>query len=639
MGESTTTKSSHSSLESSLESSFTPTTKVPHHDHKSNNAYANTKTYIRGVNVGGWLMAERFITPYLFAVNSCHLQGSLCWYPGQMGAPSNLTLTSAVNAKNGTQVRGADTITEEPLYGYDPQTSYHTLCDPTICQPVLPVITKEPTDYHPQVSLAGTKDYPVDEWTLGETLRAAVGGLTTARRYMERHWDTFVVEQNFADLADAGVTHLRIPMSYWIRRDEEDYNVPQHANDDDPYISGGWPYFVRACGWARKYNLTVWPDLHGAPGSENGFDNSGHFLGRSSCSGWDQSPQNVQLTLDILTDLAEAIRAQGLDDVVTGFGILNEPFADCDADVLRNYYNQALSMLRSTLGEHVSVFVGDMFRGFRFNDGAFWIDAEEHHDTYLDSHPYHVFFEQGRAFTPRQHIAYVCRSNTGEVKECCYEDAPNNTVPSHGISRIIGEWSGAYDTLPTAMVPYLMKGISTFGQAPFINRTLSRERKDFLRHFVEAQMVAYEARDAGVSSGWLFWNFKMEGGAFAEWDFLRGVKEGWMPPIPEPHVASEDLYGSCYEIYNRTNDDYSLVVDEFPDPRTLDWTQWQGWDANDDFVMSDPNIPNAPYYGPPRPWYIRMLFPMMLAGLFVFVLRRWQTRKRRESVGYTELKV
>jgi len=87
-----------------------------------------------------------------------------------------------------------------------------------------------------------------------------------------------------------------------------------------------------------------------------------------------------------------------------------------------------------------------------------------------------------------------------------------------------------------------------------------------------------------------------------------------MPPIPEPNVPSEDLYGSCLDIYNRTDDEYNLIVNEYPDPRTLDWSQWQGWDANDDFVMSDPLIPNT-HYGPPQPWYIRMLIPMFLAAL------------------------
>lgn len=266
---------------------------------------------------------------------------------------------------------------------------------------------------------------------------------------------------------------------------------------------------MRAAKWCRRLGLTIWADLHGAPGSENGFDNSGIFKGVSTCKGWDENPANVERTVNILTDIAHGIVEDGLQDVVTGFGVLNEPFVDCDQTVVRNYYDQALSILRTTLGSHVSVFVGDTFRTDRFNDG-FWTDAEVHHDTYLDSHPYHVFFEQGRSFTPRQHIAYVCRHDASSVEDCCWEDPPNNTIPSEGISRIIGEWSGAYDALPTAMTPFIMKRIETAGQAPYLNRVLSTERKEFLRNFVEAQMVAYEARDVGISSGWLFWNFKME---------------------------------------------------------------------------------------------------------------------------------
>jgi glucan 1,3-beta-glucosidase len=454
----------------------------------------NKKKYIRGVNLGGWLMAERFIAPYLFAVNSCHLQGSLCWYPGQMGAPENLTAL-AFNAT-------AMNETARPLAG-PPDNPYrdsiNTLCDPHVCKPILSVKAKKPTDYNER-GWRPFMDYPVDEWTLGETLRTSVGGFEMAQKYMERHWDAFLTYDDLHNLKKAGVTHLRIPISYWIRGD---------ILQGEPYIPGGWPYFVRAAKWCRKLGLVIWADLHGAPGSENGFDNSGIFKGVSSCQGWDQNPANVERTVNILTDIAQGIVEEGLEDVVRGFGVLNEPFVDCDQGVVRNYYDQAFSILRNTLGEDVSVFVGDTFRSNRFND-RFWTDSNLHHDTYLDSHPYHVFFEQGRSFTPRQHIAYVCRHDTNDVKECCWEDPPNNTIPSKGISRIIGEWSGAYDALPTAMTPYIMKQIEVTGRAPYLNRTLSRERKEFLRNFVEAQMVAYEARDTGISSGWLFWNFKME---------------------------------------------------------------------------------------------------------------------------------
>jgi glucan 1,3-beta-glucosidase len=456
----------------------------------SNNNHDRPREWVRGVNIGGWLLAENFISPYLFAVNSCHLQGSLCVYPGQIGLDDR---DDSVYAPNGEAVH---------------------YCDPNICKPELVVRAKEPTDYHLIKGLPGSSlgindsgmQYPVDEYTLGKLLRSSPGGLDTATKYMERHWDTFLSYDDLKALKQNGVTHLRIPMGYWIRGKNGLSLV-----DGEPFIPGGWKYFVRAAHWCRELGLTVWADLHGAPGSENGFDNSGRYTGKSTCVGWSEHASRVQRTLDILTDLAHGIVEDGIDDVVTGFGVLNEPFVDCDQDVLRNYYDDAFTILRGILGEDTAVFVGDSFRAYKFNDGEFWLNPAVYHDTYLDSHPYHVFFEQGRSFTPRQHIAYICRHDTQGVRDCCYEDGEAKLVPSQGITRLTGEWSGAYDRLPTALTPQLMKGIADYGILPQMNRTLSPARKAFLRNFVEAQMVAYEAADSGgISSGWLFWNFKME---------------------------------------------------------------------------------------------------------------------------------
>eukprot|EP00934_Nitzschia_sp_Nitz4_P007610 Nitzschia sp. Nitz4//scaffold87_size112219//98155//100063//NITZ4_004089-RA/size112219-snap-gene-0.96-mRNA-1//-1//CDS//3329559414//7600//frame0 len=569
------------------------------------------KRWIRGVNVGGWLMAERFLTPYLFAVNSCHLKGDMCWYPGQVGRHSNPEL-------------------------YDPDN----LCDPTKCRPIRPLrVMDGNADYHPR-NARPYYDYPVDEYTLGQTFanNAVRNALptktnqTVAQMYMERHWDTYVTKQDLIDLRNAGVTHMRVPMSYWIRGD---------VRDNEPWITGGWPYFVRFAKWTREVGgLEIWADLHGAPGSENGFDNSGQYLGYSTCDGWGKHPENVKRTVEILTDIAQGIADEGLTDVVTGFGLINEPFLDCDPEVVRDYYDQGLQIVRDIMGPKTSVFVGDTFMAWNFNDG-FWTDSEKHYDTYLDSHPYHVFFEKGRAFTPKQHIAYVCRHNFEETVSCCYDDPPTNKEPSSGISRIIGEWSAAFDVLPTALTPFLMKSIAKDGVVPLLNRTLSPARMEFMRHFVEAQMVAYEAKASGVTSGWLFWNFKTEGGAFIEWDFLRGIREGWIPNIPLPTVASEDLYGSCYDIYDRTNDEYEAVVNEYPDPHTLDWSQWQGWDATDDFVLSDPNIPTFDYYQTPQQsWDLHLLIPALIVftGLLFTMRRRLPFFPKGDRDTYEQLK-
>jgi hypothetical protein len=75
------------------------------------------------------------------------------------------------------------------------------------------------------------------------------------------------------------------------------------------------------------------------------------------------------------------------------------------------------------------------------------------------------------------------------------------------------------------------------------------------------------------------------GGAFAEWDFLRGIREGWIPRIPPPHVSSVDLYGSCYDVLFQTKDDMS-IVNEFPDPSSLDLNNWQSIPISDDVVVS-----------------------------------------------------
>lgn len=98
-------------------------------------------------------------------------------------------------------------------------------------------------------------------------------------------------------------------------------------------------------------------------------------------------------------------------------------------------------------------------------------------------------------------------------------------------------------------------------------------------------MVTYEAKSSGLSRGWFYWNFKVEGGAFAEWDYLRGVREGWIQRT-ERGVASVDRFGTCEDILMRTDDNIA-IVHEFPDPKSFpEGANWQGVAINDDLVVS-----------------------------------------------------
>jgi Endoglucanase len=396
------------------------------------------KSWIRGVNLGGLFLLERFITPYFFALTTCHLKGDFHFYPQQIDAPPNTSSLYKLLDSNATDHE---------------------------CVPVTP--------------------YPVDEWTL----TAAFGNKSIAKQYLEIHYDNFVTKQDIDFLKQSGVTYLRVPLGHWITG---------NIADDEPYVDGGWPYFKRLVEWCREAGIQVWPDIHTAPGSQNGFDNSGHLLSGPTCHGWDMDDasakeynatllsmtmglgvpgddevvlsKNVKRSLDIVNEITMAIAKDNMTDVVTGFGVLNEPFANCDMGVVRKFDSLALDIVKRNMGSQTSIYIGDVFNASKWNDG-WWTEAR-FKGTYLDSHYYHVFDERPRHLSPRQHIALVCQKNRRDTVACCYQDKGNRTIPSMGMSRIIGEWSVSVDTLVCDKLDVVMSGIRTTGMYDMICKLL-----------------------------------------------------------------------------------------------------------------------------------------------------------------------
>ena len=84
-----------------------------------------------------------------------------------------------------------------------------------------------------------------------------------------------------------------------------------------------------------KIRRTCLVDLHTAPGSQNGFDNSGH----TGDALWDKSMANVNRTLRVVDQIATKVAEDdALSSVTTGFGLLNEPDAGIDYWRMLNYY-------------------------------------------------------------------------------------------------------------------------------------------------------------------------------------------------------------------------------------------------------------------------------------------------------------
>lgn len=498
-------------------------------------------SWIRGVNLGGWLVLERYITPYQFAITDCHVRGDFCWYSGALSAPS-------------------------------PNDPTYKECNINNCQ-----IVTIPNAYN-------KSDYPIDEVTLAQAFRGNNGTMSStkfqkniAEQWFDYHFMNFIKMEDLVQIQQAGVTHMRVPVPHWIMGD-----VLPH----EPWIVGKrWEAFVQVCKWARELGLQVWPDIHTAPKSQNGFDNSGQALPYTTCQVWLNDPINVKLSLSVIRKISQGVLDAEIQDVVTGIGLLNEPYADCDIDKYKSFIEAGLDLVRHILGADTVIYVSDMFQANKFNNGTWWLDPSRYNNTYLDSHYYQVFDQSTRTLSPRQHIAFTCENHHRHTTECCYIDGPtNNTKPSLGVAHMVGEWSASFDILPDYRVSEIMKGIAETGVAPYFDRTLSLERQAFLRNYVEAQMVTWEDTSVNtLSKAWFYWTFKTEGGAFAEWSFLRGIKEGWFPTLAPPHIPSESLYGTCNDIIFRTNDSMNIVT-EIPDPTKV-WTQ-SSVVVDDDVVLS-----------------------------------------------------
>jgi len=148
----------------------------------------------------------------------------------------------------------------------------------------------------------------------------------------------------------------RIPIGYW--------SIPLTPSDTSmststaPYVSGAWTFFLRALFWAKKHSVRVIVDLHGAPGSQNGYDNSGQ---RTGSPVWADNPDNVMRTVDTLRFLAKEV-----GDQVDVIELLNEAAGfrgDNWAAAVRSFWIDAYAAVREAAGNDVKIMIGDAFLG------------------------------------------------------------------------------------------------------------------------------------------------------------------------------------------------------------------------------------------------------------------------------------
>ncbi|KAI9511874.1 exo-beta-1,3-glucanase [Russula earlei] len=353
----------------------------------------------------------------------------------------------------------------------------------------------------------------VDEWTFTQLQDRSV-----ATAALQNHWNTWITEADFQAIAAAGLNHVRIPIGYWA------YQV----GPGEPYIQGQHDYLVKAIGWAATYNLKVIIDLHGAPGSQNGFDNSGHKLPFPT---WQSNQTNVARTNDVLKLIANEFSSN--PNVVPMIGPLNEP-AGFDGqqmlDVTRQYWYDSYGSIRypnGQLGDIVPL-IHDAFQPLSYWNN--FMPRDQFTGVAMDTHIYQMFSDQ-----------QVALSDSGHIQSACSNAARLIDFNQNQLWTIVGEWTPAmtdcakylngrgvgarYDGTISPGAPRYGSCVGMTGSGS----TFTMSYKTFLRQTWEAQVITYEK-----ASGWLMWTWKTEDAD--EWSYSAGLQYGWIPQNPNDHL-------------------------------------------------------------------------------------------------------
>lgn len=348
----------------------------------------------------------------------------------------------------------------------------------------------------------------IDEYTFGQ-YQDRNRALATLRA----HWDSFITEADFAEIANAGLNHVRIPIGYWAFE----------VNGGEPYIQGQLPYLNKAVGWAGKYGLKVIIDLHGAPGSQNGFDNSGQKMDYPT---WHTRQSNVDRTNAVIKTIANMFKDNKY--VVPIIAPLNEPAGYRGSDVVavtRQFWKDSYGNIRFPYGSaqesDIIVMISDAFQPLSTWNN--FMPPPQYHGVMLDTHHYQIFNDDLNRMSPEQHIRTAC--NKG------------NELANAPLWVVVGEWSPAR----TDCAKYLngrgvgsrydgsYPGSSWIGSCSSMTgvaSSFSTSYKTWLRQFWEAQTSSFERN----GQGWIQWTWKTE--VAHEWAYQAGLRNGWIPWNP-----------------------------------------------------------------------------------------------------------
>jgi len=296
---------------------------------------------------------------------------------------------------------------------------------------------------------------------------------------------------------------------------------------------------------ANTNGLVVILDLHGAPGSQNGLDNSGQRSTDPKPERWgfrwfyDKTAQKN--TTNILVQMAIYIEklAQNNINNVVALELLNEPWVFGDMSIIRDWYFDAITAIRVV--SQIPIIIHD---AFRHEEWDWLLNNFPFRNVFMDTHIYHAFNADDIASS-----TVNCDHNKMIVAEniACGYGSMLRFKTCLGLPTFVGEWSLAIDDCI-----HIIRGAGSsvqtrnFGQC---NNLPQRVNDPWwiqqYQKFALKQMAMAERE-----LGWFFWTWKTGPGSEVDpsvnyWSFSKAIQA---KIIPTPLYAyNYNITSACFE--------------------------------------------------------------------------------------------
>jgi glucan 1,3-beta-glucosidase len=465
--------------------------------------------------------------------------------------------------------------------------------------------------------------------------------------FLIQQWATWVTREIIEELAQSGINSLRLPVGDYMYKSYGPY---------DGCFDGALEYVDMLLDWAYSYGLSVLIDIHALKDSQNGFDNSGQSMGFKWTTAiknefttdvtfehwpirdarwigtFDQENanyssinyDNIQHALDVVEIIVDRYKGH---PAVQGLEPVNEPWQYTPIDVLKRYYWEGYLIVK--------------------RDAPYWKYVM--HDSFrLDTNIWGGFMDGCPERAMDTHIYQAWRnpdSRIGYFQDACATKRAIGAMEREFGPVIVGEWSLATDNcamwlngfndnlpgfprLPCKYIPcsdpYMgpeqpgapvdptkpmqgpygtgMSGPS-FGLCP-IGRDWIKESsgnpqtgRDWVRSPPKApaflddtDTVMKHLANKKISSfslvghGFFFWNFRTD---LEEpyWSYLLALKRGW---IPTGSFNDPSIQDSCR--YEDSLAYKCILKRDIPDSNVLGAVEYILYRLNDTATAEDNHV-------------------------------------------------